>query len=384
MSVLCKTGSISPPGSTGNQAYTGVGFEPNFVFFWSARSVTHATPIGGKHWMMGLTIGAGEEWVTEHEQTRCIIDTARCVKLPNGASSDGQAQLVSMDSDGFTLNWTTVGVSTSVKIGYMAVGGDWIDDIAVGSFQVPTSGGTVAETGVGFQPDCLISLWNRDTALGSFDASQTYYGMSFATVDEQGVVWNSSSAYHALHMGEIGLGSGITGSQDWLATLQSFDSDGFTWALSDNPVAAVNAVYVAIKGDPAVVKVGELTGPTATGLQAYTGVGGQPVGLIQTTAANAEHAGFGGRQLISFGASDGTTDFAAFSGAGPGGNTRVFANTFIYNCDEVGTSVEVATVDSFDPDGFTLDFDDEDNGHHYMYLAFVEADDFVPQIIRHR
>lgn len=107
-------GSFTSPGSTGNSSVTGVGFTPSRVEFHYSYSGT------------GVGMGSGVVDIEGNEYHTYIVTNAtnayrsvadsNCIRAKNSSNTDRDvAAWVSMDSDGFTLNWTTANAETSVK-----------------------------------------------------------------------------------------------------------------------------------------------------------------------------------------------------------------------------------------------------------------------------
>lgn len=107
-------GSFTSAAGTGNQAVTGVGFTPKLVMFYMAISnsgnldITHGRMDDAGHQSVEMTaVGPSAAVLT--------VNTTACVGL-TGISS---ASYVSMDADGFTINWASANAQT---IHYVAIG----------------------------------------------------------------------------------------------------------------------------------------------------------------------------------------------------------------------------------------------------------------------
>ena len=97
--------------ATGNVAYTGVGFLPKAILFFSNVNGTARAS-----WGYTTSATAGDN--------SCIFDdngdaagtyaiaVTNCIYLETGGANNQKAVLVSFDSDGFTLAWTKTGVPT--------------------------------------------------------------------------------------------------------------------------------------------------------------------------------------------------------------------------------------------------------------------------------
>jgi hypothetical protein len=162
------TFAIQEPGSTGNQAFTGIGFQPDVLLFAAAGGTTTA-PAWVDHSVMsfgfanGITSAvladAGED---ASDPTVCTsyIKSGECIALHNATATatDFRASLTSMDSDGFTLN---VAERASTR---------WIFGLAlrgpssfIGNFVASTTPTTTqAHSGFGFTPKAIIGMANRN------------------------------------------------------------------------------------------------------------------------------------------------------------------------------------------------------------------------------
>ena len=91
----------SDPSGTGDEAITGVGFQPEAV-------IALATTDKGNSWGMGEN-GSTYDWCTYNSYDSWSSATA--TNLINAQSSSGTyaATISSYDSDGITLNWNGVG-----------------------------------------------------------------------------------------------------------------------------------------------------------------------------------------------------------------------------------------------------------------------------------
>jgi len=109
--VKAKVGYFASPSVTGNFSVTGLGFKPKVIEFFGCKND------GMQTWFFlsqGLVDDAGHQnvstlagnfsnlWLGDCKFDRCIylINTARAIQV--------MATLVSMDVDGFTLNFTNV------------------------------------------------------------------------------------------------------------------------------------------------------------------------------------------------------------------------------------------------------------------------------------
>jgi hypothetical protein len=134
---LNTTNSIA---TTGTQAITGVGFRPKLVFFVNWYNVVGGSTgfgaaVDSTHRWAISSSGASSGTMSSANLQSRVMDTTKCmVNLGGGGVTTiiGAADLVSMDADGFTLNWTTNSGSTNNNFGYLCLGG--AAEFEVGNF----------------------------------------------------------------------------------------------------------------------------------------------------------------------------------------------------------------------------------------------------------
>ena len=93
----------------GNVSYTGVGFKPTAIFglFYGPGNSTHGFGIIDKTTASGVGVnGAG---VAYQDSTTTIFS------LSPASGQAFNATLVSLDTDGFTLQWTKIGSPTGTS-----------------------------------------------------------------------------------------------------------------------------------------------------------------------------------------------------------------------------------------------------------------------------
>src|SRR3990167_9374864 len=164
MALSAKAGVFTLNTTTGNQAITGVGFQPDVVLFIPSNLTAdgiqaHARVgfgAGSSSTARGAISANDEDGVEPSDSTRYHTDAEVLNQLALGEQTIlYEADLVSLDSDGFTINISTAPAS-GVKVAYLALGGVDLTNAKVGNFAATTTNGNQAVTGVGFQPDALI------------------------------------------------------------------------------------------------------------------------------------------------------------------------------------------------------------------------------------
>jgi hypothetical protein len=256
--VDVHVGSFSLNGSTGNQAITGVGFQPKVVLFLNSNNATGGYQDGASQ-MIGMATSSSARGVHSSfdEDAQATMDVQRsgstslCIQRIDDAGANVQAaDFVSMDSDGFTINVsTTDGVQPT--IGYVAIGGSGLS-AKVDSITGRSTNGSTAYTGVGFTPALMMFA-----GFGFVASNSIFSGFGAATASDQGYIGSASEnnvttsncarTYSSTNCIGYPLfaGSGVS----MQAALTSFDADGFTLNFGTTDGAASNISYMALRYD---------------------------------------------------------------------------------------------------------------------------------------
>jgi hypothetical protein len=392
MVLSAKVLTVNAPAGTGNQAYTGVGFQPQaLVFFYTTRTSDGTSP--GAVIGVGMATSSAQRYAwglrsadnVGTSEVQSAVSNAMCVRLvTNDTVTTGlQADLVSLDADGFTLNWTQTISGADVHV--LALAG--LSGARVHGFTVPTSTGNAAHAGAGFAPDGGLFLvanqtgpnaGGQDAIVGaSFGDGTSSFSLATSLDDFSGIAngWTVHESGRVLHLVS---GVGVT---DGRATLASLDADGFTLNCDNAYGAAYVAAALLVAG--LSVKAGSLTAPASTGAQAYTGVGFQPRAIFVMGSHQAlSGSPFDGYHAM-FGAASGPTARAVVSAAHVDASDPLQCDHdsdtgHVVKALTAGTpTVDLAAdLDSFDADGFTLDWTTVGTGagvSQFSYLAMGDA-----------
>ena len=287
MALSRKVGCFLSSTSTGNQVITGLGFQPKLVLFYGCLTPEAGTTTS-QYVMLGAATSSTERWVisasaitaqTAANNSRSFHSDACIFQVDATETTAYKADLVSMDADGFTLNWGTAN-ATARYVHFVALGGSDLSAKA-GKFTKNNSTGNQSVTGVGFQPGCV--LFGASVA-GTADAVQAssflvfghavsstdryvsqFFGVDAADpMDEQRVTYDNAC------YASINATPALLERMDYV----SHDADGFTV----NNVSTTQSLvvgYVAL-GGTARFKGGTLTAPTEPKTLAKTGVGFSP------------------------------------------------------------------------------------------------------------
>lgn len=294
-----KTGLFNLNVATGNQSITGLGFQPKIIFFIFCNDtsdiVTEVANVNLSIGVYGLGTANGRSAANfcdngaETSNARSDNSAAAVLlsKRDADATTDVTASGVSLDSDGFTINQSTT-PANNYQIGYLALGGDDLTNVAYSSTTTRSSAGAQSIS-TGFQPDCVM-LMGMGTNIG-VDAS---YGMGFAHTGVNGASMAmfdddndaNTNGFKFFNSNRITDGYNAGSGLNFKAVLSSMDASGFTlnWTAASG---ARPMIYAALKGMR--VKTGSFQLNTTTGVQEITGVGFQPkAGIFISSLSTAD------------------------------------------------------------------------------------------------
>jgi hypothetical protein len=259
-----------PTSPDANFAVTGVGFQPDVVLHvHTGDSFTGAPGTSARDSAFGLGVmtAAGDQWAVTH----FTVDGAN-----NGSDSDSQrgqqtdscifaidaalgitkkASFVSMDPNGFTVNFTTANTTAS-QIFSLALKG--ISARAANFPKTTTSPGPVSQTvaDVGFRPDVVLLSSFQDVAQGSPVAHSRFgIGASDGTnegsstfVDQDALPTSSVDTIDKTSKVFVKVNNGAP-VIDAEADLTGVFNAGFTLNWSTNDAVATEILYLALGQD---------------------------------------------------------------------------------------------------------------------------------------
>ena len=173
-----KPGSFSKSTASqpASQSVTGVGFQPSLILLTSFQDATQASPAAHARYGIGASDGTNEGCSALQNGdalTTTTVDgidkTSKVfVKVNNSTPAvDAEADTTSLDSGGFTLNWTT-NDSVATEILYIALGSLSATEVKLRSFTAgprakDEGGGVVLEWKTGYEVDNLgFHLWREE------------------------------------------------------------------------------------------------------------------------------------------------------------------------------------------------------------------------------
>jgi len=333
MALQVYQGTLQSPTATGSQSYTGVGFQPKAILFFSGALAADGYAAG-----MGPGIGAyaqseqasigARTWSissTDNVSTTATasIQNAAVICVPNPATTTTDllnATMTSLNADGFTLNWVTV-QATARNVHYLALGGTDLTDAFLGRFTNATATGNQAYTGTGFQPDAIIFFHAFGAAGASHSASASQWGIGVAVSSTQRWAFGSNArnaqtmtgnqdAMHLQRADSCIVRLDTLSALFYRADFVSMDANGFTlnW-LNTNTGGTETFYYLALKGGQYAAGANNKPTGAATANQDVS-LPFVPTGLFLGSSGLATSTSIIADQEYSLGASDFTRESA--------------------------------------------------------------------------
>lgn len=388
---------LTSPTSTGNQSTTGVGFQPKAIIFFATRQTSEGSAADA-HIALGCATSAtkrgGATSVSKYvlsgtsDTGRRSSDTLVIQLIDDSNALIVGADLVSMDSGGFTLNFTTVAAS-AYNIYALCLGGDSLTNASVVNWTSATATGNQSITGVGFQPDAIVmmtagnSAFNSGAAtffssIGAGTSATARWASGHRDSDGQSTTVTERTQRVAKIWSLPNGSAGISSDGD----LVSLDADGFTVNVQTGTTARVMTT-LCLKGGS--YKVGTFNQATGTGNQSTTGIGFKPAGILLSSFNNVTSTSVLTNMRWSLGmATSASARASIWSGSVAGATNQSLTDQ---NNDSTKTlrmmtaagagnptTQAIADLVSMDSDGFTLNWSTADaTAREITYLAFGPA-----------
>ena len=385
----CTTGSCT-------NTISSLTFQPKAViFFWTRQTVDglasglyagygFATSATNER---AIAIASDDNIGSNSDTGRSSLDTRSITIISDATAPTVSAvgDVTAWTTNGFTITWTTNENRADI-IHYLALGGSDITNAVAGSFAATASAGTQGVTGVGFEPDFLMFL-SADQGLTTATRGKASIGFAAGAegADEASVAVSledaqsvpSQDTWIRQRTDRSTNELSDSGAEDHLATVDSFDANGFT--INKSAADATTFFYLALKGGK--YKVGSFnkcaTTPTCSG-QSVSTVGFKPAGLIPMSGNQLSSTGIQAEGRISFGASDGTTEGATWwhdkDQVNPTDSNQRTSTTKIAVHGSRGTLNAEADLTAFGSNGFTLDWTTNNSVvEEIIYAAFGNA-----------
>ncbi|HUL98953.1 MAG TPA: hypothetical protein VLU24_05965, partial [Mycobacterium sp.] len=250
--------------TTGNVAVTGVGFQPVLAFHAYANYLQTTAPnnsaaraafgfgamdMNGDQWAVSTFSldAAGTSDTQRGQQTNaCIFSFSSALAVQKKAS------IVSMDSDGFTVNFSNSTSANNMQVFSLALAGL---NAGVGSFLKSTGAAPASQaiTGVNFKPAAVLLTSFQDVTQanpvahsrfgigasdGTTEGSSAYEDLDAVTTTNMAGIDKTSKVFMKMN--------NSTPAIDAEADLSSMDPDGFTLNWTTNDAVQTQILYFAL------------------------------------------------------------------------------------------------------------------------------------------
>jgi hypothetical protein len=395
-------GSFQLNTTTGNQVISTLTFRPKIVFFkWSEQTTTGTS---SAHYSIGYGVAISSSSraaiFLRQSDGSLNIDARhaenRCIAVVNGSGTVTEsADLVSMNSNGFTIN--VANAATAVRVSFEAWGGTSLTNAALIRFTTPTTAGSSQVTGAGFAPDLAHFFTAGLTAAPPATATGGRLGFGFAaSVTAQAGLGNSVLSGTNADRGAQSSSKAIyvpnTSGMYLEANVSSFDADGVTLNYTKVQTTGVHAWAVFVKGLQG--SAGSLVQPASPQNQSVT-LPFEPEAAFFSSYCHPSASGEQATAKLSLGfAVSATEESVNWAGANSGNNQAQQANLqdaaiACYTAGGGGTPIlnSKAHFISNNPAGFTVNWSAADSTpRQVIFFAVAEAnsDIIAPLLITMR
>jgi hypothetical protein len=394
---------VTPSSAATNSTISGLSFQPKAIILFGSEGDGSGA---GSAWNIGFATGTAEEvcWsggaVDNVGTTSCYekhvteTDTnGRIISLRRGGTWHYEGQLDSINSDGFTIDWTVISnPGKTVDLHWICLGGSDLTNAKAGGFEAPSSTGDKS-VDVGFEPDFVLILHSTGVGIiASSDISQSIGAATSSTsrwlcssLDDHAVATSDTS--RSQREDNVAEGYFPGGTLKYRADFKEFystGSGGFTINYSATG-SGQEAAYLALKGGQYAVGSGlQETAGSAPTDKAYTGVGFQPKLTLFTSFNNTATTSEQTNLRRSFGAAESSTSRRSiWSGSEDNQATsdtsyasdKTKCLKMMTEASSSPTTQASADFKSNDSDGFTLTWDPYDTtARQFCYICFADAD----------
>jgi hypothetical protein len=195
--VTVTYGQANAPTSIGQQAITGLGFEPSLLLFQNGfTGNSNAGTWFGSGWVdnagrQGVTAfhQVGNDSITPGENDRYQRTTNCIITMDETTGAlDGAAEFVSFDSNGFTIEWTTA-PAYAAPFRWLAISGVGAH---AGALNQPGATGSQDVSGLDVDPGAVL-FQSFGAVAGTTVIDHLQYSLGFATPSASGCVWSGDN-----------------------------------------------------------------------------------------------------------------------------------------------------------------------------------------------
>lgn len=397
--------------ATGNQDFdvSGWGSTPQAALYFVTNATVDNTPVD--HGILGIgaaisstkrhTVGMVNEHnvATSNTWRRAISDECIVILDPSDGSVDGEADFVQFNSGGSRVNWGAAPSAAFLMTALYFAGFDSVDlqklDRSASSPQTVT---------VGFQADIVVvfqaGISNGDSATAT---SECDFGLAVRGSGQGHIAGRSVDG-----QGNSSLDRGISntkffgraGSGNWNSTITigNFDSTGFDLTLSTGTADTGDDWFILSLELPAGISAwaGGIASPASTGDDPQIGPGFTPqflLGIISDLSSfdswdqGGDAGGWG--IVVAMGSEEFSHAVADEDGVGTTNTQSLVDDTLIHLATDDGTDQLIASLSSFDANGWTPNYSTVDGTARQQFWLAIEEDEeevggtILPQVMHH-
>lgn len=250
--------------ASGSVSVTDPNFQGNVVIFCGLPGSNNGSQSAASVGTIGIATGAAAEynvaWHDETGQATTAIDDQMfndhvITDMNSNGTIGGQAEFTSFDATGMTINCDNA-FGAGRKANYLVMD---ITNVKVGEFTLQNSTGNFSTTGVGFEPNVLLTLtaFNSDyniagsatISIGITDGTNQWFN-GISAEDGQG----TSDCDKFSNSGELITRYDFAQAKQSSAAVVSLDADGVTLDQTDaEDVDTRKVFYLALGGTAAAV-----------------------------------------------------------------------------------------------------------------------------------
>ncbi len=250
--------------TVGNRTVTGVGFQPDVVFHaHGGHALTAALPTnrrwrrvrprrdGFRRRSMGVRqLDDGQRGTSDTQRGQ--LTNAAIYSFNNGLTVQKRASWVSMNADGFTLNFSNTGSAAAARVFSLALKGV---NVKPGSFLKTTGAAPAPQaiTGVGFRPSLVMLASVQSTAsanpvvhsrfgLGASDGT-TEGSSAFQDQDAAGIMATDAIDKTSKVFVKVDNSTPVIDAE---ANLTALGTDGFTLNWTTNDAVQTQILYLSM------------------------------------------------------------------------------------------------------------------------------------------
>lgn len=393
MSITVERGSFTKATSTGNQTVTlaNSGLTCKFIFFYGEGNATADginndvyAPFWG--WTSSSeSLALAKSVQSNNKNGQAGMSNGCLLILLENSTVEAKATISSMATAGqFTINWGTNANNIACRIHYVAIGGDDLTDIKIGTAALNTSTGNQTFSSItSFTPK--IGFFGAVGNMTSLTDSNGNVGLGLGCAISSSKRWYAAlggkgDKDRSILQNDHMMGYPTTSDTliDMTADFVSFATDGFTINIDDAPTSADLLGYVLLGGTNLNVDAGVLSSPTSTGTSAVTTTH-QPdlVGLMTAMNLSSQNYGDLAATQVSYGMGVSSTSRSNITHTNPDNKLPESASDDAYVIQgylaaaTLTASTEDADIDSFNSTDFTLDWTKVDASNAYYYGWFT-------------